>query len=179
MPLEDPFRLSAEQPQTVLHMPGYLRRGGWKRLCSMTFPGNEVKLTGLYFPQSNFLPFLQVCGTSVFLQSFFCTSHDLKSDGDDREQPCNISQFPQHPQMLNLYMFNVLMCALILSSLTVGRASSHRLCSLAQDLGFQRADLSTEIPGKKGTDCLSLSYIPHHWCTEFLYPASHWILPTR
>lgn len=101
----------------------------------------------------------------VFLQTVFCTYHDLKSDGNDREQPCNISQLPQHPKMVNLCMFNLLTCALILSPLTVGTASSHRLCSLAQGLGVLRADLSTEILGKKA---LSASVFPMSFTTGVL-----------
>ena len=51
-----------------------------RRICSMIFPGTEVRLTGRWFLGSSFLPFLKMGTMFAFLQSP-ATSPDCQRNG--------------------------------------------------------------------------------------------------
>ena len=65
--------------------------------CCITFPGMEVRLTGLQFPGSSFLPFLKTGVTLAFLQSSD-TSPVLQDLSKMMESGSSndIRQLPQH-----------------------------------------------------------------------------------
>ena len=85
--------------------------------CFSTFPESEVRLTGLQFPTSFFLPFLKIEVTLAVLIE------------DDREQlASDLSQLLQHMwmhsnQAMDLCALILTQCSLTISCLTKGKSS--------------------------------------------------------
>lgn len=79
------------------------------RICSKSFPGTVVRLTGLSFPGSSFLPFLKMGVTCAFSMAVVRTLPQLpRVLKNDVEWPCNdITQLPQCPQVQPVWSHRV------------------------------------------------------------------------